>query len=43
MYVKIFESEMEKININHLKNFYLLVPILTINFVKDLAISKEKL
>ena len=27
----------------HLKTFYMTVPALTINFIKDLTISKEKL
>ena len=27
----------------HLKTFYMLAPLISINYIKDLAISKEKL
>ena len=43
MFVKKFEILMKEMDNQHLKYFYMLVPALTINFIKDLAISKEKL
>ena len=42
--VQVFESSLRKAsNLLHLKNFYIIVPALTINHVENMSIAKEKL
>jgi WASH complex subunit 7 len=40
---KVFTVEMNKDENNHLKNFYLIVPALTMNYVENIIIAKEKM
>ena len=42
--VQVFESSLRKAsNLLHLKNFYIIVPALTINHVENMCVAKEKL
>ena len=42
--VKVFENTLKKASEDlHLRNFYMIVPVLTINHVENMSISKEKL
>lgn len=40
---KVFTLEMNKDENAHLKNFYLIVPALTVNYVENMVIAKEKM
>ena len=43
MFVSVFKKEFRSNTNIHLKNFYAMIPALTVNFVDSMLISKEKL
>lgn len=43
MFISVFKKEFRSEANIHLKNFYIMVPALTVNFVDSMLISKEKL
>jgi len=43
LFVKLFETLIKGVETKHFAIFFMLTPLLTINYIKDIAISKEKL
>lgn len=43
MFVQVFQSEFRSGQNSHLKNFYMIVPALTLSFVEHMLIQKEKI
>jgi WASH complex subunit 7 len=42
MLVSVFQKGFQSADMSHLKNFYIIVPPLTINFVEHMLVAKEK-